>query len=327
MIIQSINGISYRLRTAHDLSWLSNYGRVFSVIDETGSGCICFGVENPDGRFFFKIAGADTIEGEVSPAESVTSLKNAVQIYRDLAHPSLISLRDSFRHGELYAAVFDWADGEGLFDHWNFDKYSAENITPPYQRFKKLPIDKRLNAVSDIISFLENTAAKGYVACDFYDGSLIYDFDRDKLTICDIDFFRKAPVVNSVGEDYWGTKRLKAPEEYIKGAVIDEATNVFTLGAIIFDIFGAVVAVGLDVLFYSDSIAVSRSDLALEVDRKLNIRHYRSSNHLGGSSECGLGRHGSSCAYRCRLFRFYFKAEFRASADRAVCIEPRQRVA
>ena len=239
MIIQSINGISYRLRTAHDLSWLSNYGRVFSVIDETGSGCICFGVENPDGRFFFKIAGADTIEGEVSPAESVTALKNAVQIYRDLAHPSLISLRDSFRHGELYAAVFDWADGEGLFDHWNFDKYSAENITPPYQRFKKLPIDKRLNAVSDIISFLENTATKGYVACDFYDGSLIYDFDRDKLTICDIDFFRKAPVVNSVGEDYWGTKRLKAPEEYIKGAVIDETTNVFTLGAIIFDIFGS----------------------------------------------------------------------------------------
>ena len=239
MIIQSINGISYRLRTAHDLSWLSNYGRVFSVIDETGSGCICFGVEKTDGRFFFKIAGADTIEGEVSPAESVTALKNAVQIYRDLAHPSLISLRDSFRHGELYAAVFDWADGEGLFDHWNFDKYAAENITPPYQRFKALPINKRLNAVSDIISFLENTAAKGYVACDFYDGSLIYDFDRDKLTICDIDFFRKAPVVNSVGEDYWGTKRLKAPEEYIKGAVIDETTNVFTLGAIIFDIFGS----------------------------------------------------------------------------------------
>ena len=77
MIIHSINGISYRLRTAHDLSWLSNYGRVFSVVDETGSGCICFGVENPDGRFFFKIAGADTIEGEVSPAESVTALKNA----------------------------------------------------------------------------------------------------------------------------------------------------------------------------------------------------------------------------------------------------------
>ena len=80
MIIQSINGISYRLRTAHDMTWLNKYGKVFSVIDETGSGCICFGVEKTDGRFFFKIAGADTIEGEVSPAESVTALKNAVQI-------------------------------------------------------------------------------------------------------------------------------------------------------------------------------------------------------------------------------------------------------
>jgi len=239
MIIQSIIGISYRLRTKHDLTWLNKYGKVFSVIDETGSGCICFGVESSEERYFFKIAGADTIEGEVSPAESVDALKNAVQIYRDLDHPSLIHIRDSFQLGKLYAAVFDWADGEGLFDHWNFDKYSAENITPPYQRFKKLPIDKRLNAVSDIISFLENTAAKGYVACDFYDGSLIYDFVHDKLTICDIDFFRKAPVVNTLGENYWGTKRLKAPEEYIKGAVIDEVTNVFTLGAIIFDIFGS----------------------------------------------------------------------------------------
>lgn len=31
-----------------------------------------------------------------------------------------------------------------------------------------------------------------------------------------------------------GNKRLKAPEEYIFNAVIDEATNVYTLGALLF---------------------------------------------------------------------------------------------
>ena len=38
--------------------------------------------------------------------------------------------------------------------------------------------------------------------------------------------------------DWFGTKRLKAPEEYIKGSVIDEQTNIFTLGALIFEFFG-----------------------------------------------------------------------------------------
>lgn len=238
MIKQTINGITYRLKTPHDLSWIEGLGRVFSVIDETGSGCICFGVEKNGKKFFLKVAGADTIEAEVSPKTSVDMLRDSVQIYRDLAHPNLIRLADCFPHGQFYAAVFDWAEGEGLFDHWNFEKYKAENIPSPRERFLQLPDMKKLSAVSDILSFFEHTAEKSYVACDFYDGSLIYDFNADKLTICDIDLFRKAPVVNTVGADYWGTKRLKAPEEYIKGAVIDQVTNVFTLGALIFDFFG-----------------------------------------------------------------------------------------
>lgn len=46
-------------------------------------------------------------------------------------------------------------------------------------------------------------------------------------------------MVNDKGADWFGTKRLKAPEEYIKGAAIDEQTNIFTLGALIFEFFGS----------------------------------------------------------------------------------------
>ncbi len=46
----------------------------------------------------------------------------------------------------------------------------------------------------DILSFLEYTASQGYIAIDFYDGSIMYDFTRHKTVICDIDFFRKSPV-------------------------------------------------------------------------------------------------------------------------------------
>ena len=86
---------------------------------------------------------------------------------------------------------------------------------------------------------MQNVNEKGYVAIDFYDGSLMYDFALDEIHICDIDFFKKAPVINDIGMDWFGTKRLKAPEEYIEGSVIDEQTNIFTLGALIFEFFGS----------------------------------------------------------------------------------------
>lgn len=101
-----------------------------------------------------------------------------------------------------------------------------------------MPVLKKLNTIDVLFSFLKNVNEKGYVAVDFYDGSIIYDFLTDKTTICDIDLFRKAPVINDKGNKWFGTKRFKAPEEYIKGSVIDTQTNIFTLGALIFDFFG-----------------------------------------------------------------------------------------
>ena len=53
-----------------------------------------------------------------------------------------------------------------------------------------------------LFSFLEHVNRKGYVAVDFYDGSIMYDFENHKMTLCDIDLFRKAPAVNDMGEGW-----------------------------------------------------------------------------------------------------------------------------
>ena len=84
------------------------------------------------------------------------------------------------------------------------------------------------------------SVAQGMGIVDFYDSSIIYDFEKDIVSFCDIDLFRKAPTYNDIGEKYFGTSRLKAPEENILGSIIDEKTNLFTLAAIIFDIFSDV---------------------------------------------------------------------------------------
>lgn len=106
-----------------------------------------------------------------------------------------------------------------------------------HRRFMLLPVDARLTVFRDILRFFEYIAVKNYVAIDFYDGSIMYDFENGKTTICDIDFFRKKPCINDMGR-MWGSSLFQSPEEYQLGAVIDEITNVYTIGATAFALFG-----------------------------------------------------------------------------------------
>ena len=237
MIKQVIDGIEFKLKEYQDFSWLNNYGTVFSVIDETGSGCISFGIKKNNKKYFLKIAGAKTVNAEISGEESIKLLKEAVAKYKDVKHENLIKLVDAFEYKEFYVVIYEYAEGECLFDHWNFDRYEKTKEITPMMRFKSLPVEKRLKVADKLFSFFESFIDAGYVAVDFYDSSIIYDFENDDVTFCDIDLFRKTPTVNDLGTGYFGTKRLKAPEENELGAVIDEQTSLFTLGAIIFDMF------------------------------------------------------------------------------------------
>lgn len=240
MIKQVIDGIEFKLREYQDFNWLKNYGNIFSVIDETGSGCISFGVEKDNKKYFFKIAGAKTVEAEISEAKSIKLLKEAVIKYKEIKHENLIKLVDAFDYNEFYVVIYEYAEGLCLFDHWNFDRYEKTKEITPMMKYKSLSIDKRLNVVYKLFSFFEAFIIAGYVAVDFYDSSIIYNFETDEVTFCDIDLFRKMPTTNDLEKDYFGTKRLKAPEENELGAVIDEKTSLFTLGAIIFDMFSKI---------------------------------------------------------------------------------------
>ena len=237
MIKQVIDGIEFKLKEYQDFSWLNDYGSVFSVIDETGSGCISFGIKKDNKKYFFKIAGAKTVNAEISEEESIKLLKEAAVKYKNIKHENLIKLVDAFEYKDFYVVIYEYAEGECLFDHWNFDRYEKTKEITPLMKFKSLPVEKRLNVVDKLFSFFESFIDTGYVAVDFYDSSIIYDFDNDEVTFCDIDLFRKMPTVNDLGTGYFGTKRLKAPEENELGASIDEQTSLFTLGAIIFDMF------------------------------------------------------------------------------------------
>jgi serine/threonine-protein kinase len=234
-----IDGVYFRMGEAHDFSFLSEIGRVFRAFDAMDSGNICFGVECDGKRYFVKYAGARTMDYKGEISDAVARLKAAVRVYENLQHPALIRLVRHFPVGDGYAAVFDWVDGEGFFSYWDYSPWEMKNNPQsPNARFRHLPIEKRIAVVDKIFDFHHYIASCGYVPVDFYDGSLLYDFARDELHICDIDFYRKAPVVNDMGK-WWGSSRFLSPEEKTLSAAIDEVTTVYTMGAAAFVLLGS----------------------------------------------------------------------------------------
>ena len=64
---------------------------------------------------------------------------------------------------------------------------------------------------------------------DFYDGAMIYDFDRHRVHAIDLDSYHMGPFTNRMGRMF-GSTRFMAPEEFELEATIDERTTVFTMG-------------------------------------------------------------------------------------------------
>lgn len=225
--IQYIDGIPYKLKEPFDFSFLGKYGRAFQVFDDQDSGNICFGMERDGERYFIKFAGAPAERSSDSPKEAVERLKAAGILYRDLQHENLIQLLEAEDMGGGFALVFRWAEGDCM----------GRMYPEAHRRFMALSAESKMDVFRDILRFLEYTASRQYVAVDFYDGSVLYDFETGRTSLCDIDFFLRQPCVNDMGR-MRGSSLFQAPEEYRLGAVLDEVTNVYTAGAFAFALFG-----------------------------------------------------------------------------------------
>jgi aminoglycoside phosphotransferase (APT) family kinase protein len=225
--LQYINQIPYTLSSPFDFSFIGEYGEVFKVFDDQDSGNICFGVKNGDRKYFIKFAGAPTVRYAGKPEDAIAGLKAAVQVYQDLAHPHLIKLIRTEEVGGGFAAFFEWTDGECMGKMYPLSR----------EKFLQMPDTKRLDVFHDILEFHIHVIKQGYVAVDFYDGSILHDFQTEKTLICDIDLYSKTPYINKIGR-MWGSSRFMSPEEFTQGAAIDEITNVYLMGAAAFALFG-----------------------------------------------------------------------------------------
>jgi serine/threonine-protein kinase len=190
-------------------------GEVFARFDRQDSGNISYGVRSGELRYFVKTAGA---------SGSAELLRNAAVLAQSCSHPLLVPLRRVIEspHGPLL--VYDWFDGELL------DRRAEAS-----QRFRALPsLPRWLTAIFDLHVVL---ADAGWIANDFYDGCLMYDFQANELRVIDLDLYRRGPFRNEMGR-LFGSTRFMAPEEFELGALIDERTTVFNMGRAAFVFLG-----------------------------------------------------------------------------------------
>ncbi len=204
-----------------DLSaYLAQIGRVFRVYDTYDSGCSAYGVQVEGRRWFVK--HADDPRG-------MTSLRRAIDVNRRVQHPALPRLQHTFTTCQGLALVYRWAPGEPLaFGSSTPPEKRADPSFAPV-RFRALPRAEVLAALEAIYETHLRVAEAGLIAVDFYDGSLLYDFEGAQIYVYDLDEYRPGPFVLET-DRLPGSRRFMAPEEFQRGALIDQATNVFTLG-------------------------------------------------------------------------------------------------
>jgi serine/threonine protein kinase len=206
--------------------FLTSVGTLFARFDTQDSGNRSYGVQIDGERYFIKTAGDPSDPLPVlSYAERVALLYNAARLHSTVQHPICIPLLHLIESPEGPLLVYPWRDGEliGGFSGKRDDPDSA------FQRFRRLPASTITAHLTQIFELHAALGEQGWVAVDFYDGCLLYDFDRDLLHVMDLDLYHLGPFTNTMGRMF-GSSRFMAPEEFTQGALIDQRTNVFTMG-------------------------------------------------------------------------------------------------
>lgn len=226
MITKMIDGFTFELKEDFDFEFLLEYGKVFAVFDKQDSGYLCFGVLNDNKKLFVKVAGAATLNSNITSDAAITRLKSTVAVYQDLCHPALIGIIEHKEIKNGYLTVFEWFEGECMGKPYD-----------SFENFLALPFEKKISVFNEIVLFHIHANRNGYIALDFYDGCIMHDFISGETRICDIEFYAKRPVINTMGR-MWGSSRYMSPEEFQLGEEIDQRSNVFVMGATAFQLFG-----------------------------------------------------------------------------------------
>jgi len=208
-------------RIAVDIeSYLAQVGHVFRAFRVHDSGSVSYGVLAGGKRWFVK--HSDDPRG-------LASLRRARCLHSRVRHRALPRLYHAFETPGGLALVYEWVPGDLLYYPTRSLAEQRRDPAFPPNRFRALPLARILDALDTIYDVHLMLADRGFIAVDFYDGCIIYDFEQSRTYLCDLDEYRAGPFVLDA-DRLPGSSRFMAPEECQRGARIDQVTNVFALG-------------------------------------------------------------------------------------------------
>ena len=217
--------MSHPLTEVHSIGvgvevYLAQIGQVFRAFRQQDSGNLAYGVRSEGQRWFVKHS---------SEPRAFPGLRRAQALNARVQHPALPRFYNAFETADGLALVYEWVPGELLYLPSRTLPERRQDPTFPPVRFRALPGDDILDALDTIYDLHVLLADQGYIAVDFYDGCIMYDFGRSRTYVCDLDEYRLGPFTLDRDRGL-GSRRFMAPEEFQRGARIDQVTNVFTLG-------------------------------------------------------------------------------------------------
>jgi serine/threonine protein kinase len=174
-------------------------------------------------------AGERYIVKHAEDSEAISWLESARRFHAAVRHPSVPTVLQRVKTRTGVALVEEWGDGEILVDGYDPAVPSPDRDDSPLRRFLRLPVDDIARALGQLIGVHVSVAAAGYVAVDLYDGCVLYDFTTGAVRLIDLDHYRPGPYVLATDRQL-GSSSYMAPEEFERGATIDERTTVYTLG-------------------------------------------------------------------------------------------------
>lgn len=179
-----------------------------------------YGIEVDGRRWLVKHSAAGPIE----------TLLRAIRFHDAVSHPSIVPLRQVLRADNELALVYPWVTGEVLYSPGT-SRGSLARTDPAsaHARFRAQPVSVILDVLDDVFDAHLAISRAGFVAVDWYDGCLLYDFGQRRINLIDLDEYRPGAFV-VVGAPLPGSTRLRPPEHHCSGGTSDDRSTVFQLG-------------------------------------------------------------------------------------------------
>lgn len=201
-------------------TYLDHLGTIFARFgaDTQDSGNVSYGVQTGAARYFVKTAGDPANTDPYLDFDGrVALLRNAVALAESVVHPAMPTLHAVIESPGGPLLAYEWRDGELLGIH-----------RAAHERFRALPVDEILTMLDTLYDLHADLDAAGWVEGDFYDAAMLYDFPTRRLTVMDLDTYRRGPHRNDMGRMF-GSSRFMAPEQFSLGAPIDTRTTAYVM--------------------------------------------------------------------------------------------------